>query len=218
LISPGDDSGRTVLSDTDAALERRDDAEVIARYFERFAQVARREVESFVAKGRVCQIEAGQPFCELGQRRHELGFIRAGILRYHVTLANGEEATKDFSFAGTFAVSFGSASMGRPAEVAISAVVATELRVWPYETLLALYESGSEGQRLGRRIAELLYVRKERRELSFLLEDAQTRYLSLREQLGHGIDAIPQYHLASYLGIRPPSLSRLRKRIADSPG
>ena len=206
-----------MISHNDAA-----DAEVIARYFERFAHVPQQDVDAFVAKGRLRRLEAGQPFCELGQRRHELGFIRAGIVRYYVTLADGEEATKDFSFAGTFAVSFGSASMGRPAEVAISAVVATELRVWPYETLLALYESGAEGQRLGRRIAELLYVRKERRELSFLLEDAQTRYLGLQQQLGPGIDAIPQYHLASYLGIRPPSLSRLRlrlrKRVADSPG
>jgi CRP-like cAMP-binding protein len=194
------------------------DTEVIAQYFGRFATVQRQDIESFVVAGRLRHLAAGQPFCELGQRHHELGFIREGILRYHVTLADGEDATKDFSFAGTFAVSFGSASMGCPAEVAISAVVDTELRVWPYETLLALYESGPEWQRLGRRVAELLYVRKERRELSFLLEDAETRYRRLHEQLGQGIHAIPQYHLASYLGIRPPSLSRLRKRIANSPG
>lgn len=192
-----------------------DDTEVIAQYFGRFTSVPREDVESFVGKGRRRRLTAGEPFCVLGQRQHELGFIRDGILRYHVTLADGEDATKDFSFAGTFAVSFGSASMGRPAEVAISAVVATELRVWPYEALLALYESGPPWQRLGRRVAETLYVRKERRELSFLLEDAETRYRRLHEQLGQGIDTIPQYHLASYLGIRPQSLSRLRKRIAD---
>lgn len=194
------------------------DTERIARYFAGLAPVPANEVERFVASGRVRTLAAGQTFCRLGQIEHELAFIRTGILRYHVTLANGDDATKDFSVAGGFAVSFGSASIGRPAQVAISAVLPSQLRVWPYAALLALYNASPAWQLLGRRVAELLYVRKEQRELAFLLQDAATRYRRLRTEFGDALDAIPQYHLASYLGVRPPSLSRLRKRIANSPG
>ena len=190
----------------------------IAAYFRRFANPPEADIARFAALGKPRHLAPGQSFCDLGQERHELAFIRSGIVRYYVTLANGDEATKDFSFTGGFTVSFGSASMRRPAQVAIAAVVATDLLVWPYETLLALYETHPEWQKCGRRVAEMLYVRKEQRELSFLLADAKTRYGQLRGQFGSQIDQIPQYYLASYLGIRPQSLSRLRKRIGVNPG
>ena len=118
---------------------------------------------------------------------------------------------------GTFTVPFGSATLGRPAEVAIEAVVRTELLVWHYQVLQNLYESDMAWQKVGRRVAEMLYVRKEQRELSFLLLDAETRYRNMLAQFGTQADAIPQYFLASYLGIRPQSLSRLKRRIAVSP-
>ena len=148
---------------------------------------------------------------------HEVAFLQVGIVRYLVTLPNGNESTKDFSFKGSFTVSFGSAASRRPAQVAIAAVVRSELLVWPYQALLDRYESSIAWQKVGRRVAELLYVRKEQRELSFLLLDAEARYGQMRTQFGAQVDAIPQYFLASYLGVRPQSLSRLKRRIADAP-
>ncbi|MFM9864228.1 MAG: Crp/Fnr family transcriptional regulator [Micropepsaceae bacterium] len=192
--------------------------ESIAAYLGRFADLGLAEVERFVAKGKSRVLEPGDSFCRLGQRTHEVAFIQAGIVRYMISLPDGNESTKDFSFKGSFTVSFGSAALQRPAEVAIAAVVRTELLVWPYQVLLDLYDSNIEWQKVGRRIAEFLYVRKEQRELSFLLLDAEARYRQMRAQFGPQADAIPQYHLASYLGMRPQSLSRLKKRIADAPG
>lgn len=190
----------------------------IAAYFRRLANPPAADIERFVGDGKPRALEPGACFCRLGQPHHELAFIKSGIVRYFVTLPDGEEATKDFSMAGSFALSFGSAAARRAAQVGIAAVVPTELIVWPYERLLDLYESDPEWQKLGRRIAEMLYVRKEQRELSFLLMDAPARYRQFCEQFGPLADQIPQYHIASYLGIRPQSLSRLRRKLADEPG
>jgi CRP-like cAMP-binding protein len=93
--------------------------------------------------------------------------------------------------------------------------VPTELVGWPYQLRLDLYASDMEWQKLGRRIAELLYIRKEQRELSFLLLDAPARYQRFCAQFGQQADRIPQYYIASYLGIRPQSLSRLRKTLSE---
>jgi CRP-like cAMP-binding protein len=186
----------------------------VAAYFLRLANPPMADIERLVNIGKHRGLDSSETFCRLGQSHHELAFIKSGALRYYVTLPDGEEATKDFSFAGTFALPFGSAAVRRPAQVAIAAIVPTQLVVWPYQSLLDLYESHSEWQKVGRRVAELLYVRKEQRELSFLLMDAQTRYQSMREQFGAQIDLVPQYLLASYLGIRPQSLSRLRKQAS----
>jgi CRP-like cAMP-binding protein len=193
-------------------------AESIAAYLGRFAALPIADIERFVAQGRSRVLEAGDSFCRLGQTTHEVGFIQTGIVRYFVTLSDGNESTKDFSFEGSFTLSFGSAAIQRPAQVAIAAVVRTELLVWPYQVLLDRYDSNIEWQKVGRRVAELLYVRKEQRELSFLLQDAEARYRQMRTQFGPRAEAIPQYFLASYLGVRPQSLSRLKRRIADAPG
>ena len=190
----------------------------IAAYLGQFAEVPAADIERLVAAGRSRVLEPGDSFCQLGQQTHEVAFIQAGIVRYLVTLPDGNESTKDFSFKGSFTLSFGSAVIRRPAQVGIAAVVRTELLVWPYQVLLDRYESNIEWQKIGRRVAELLYVRKEQRELSFLLLDAEARYRQMRAQFGAQADAIPQYFLASYLGVRPQSLSRLKRRIADAPG
>ena len=191
--------------------------ERIAAYLGQFAELAVADVAQFAAAGRSRVLEPGDSFCRLGQQAHEVAFIQAGIVRYLVTLPDGNESTKDFSFEGSFTLSFGSAASRRPAQVAIAAVVRTELLVWPYQALLDRYESSIAWQKVGRRVAELLYVRKEQRELSFLLLDAEARYRQMRAQFGAQVDAIPQYFLASYLGLRPQSLSRLKRRIADAP-
>ena len=189
----------------------------ITTYFGRFANLPESEISAFVAKGRPRMLEPGEHFCHLGQEKHEVAFIEDGIVRYFALTAEGSDSTKDFSLQGSFTLSFGSAALARPAEVAIEAVVRTTLLVWPYQVLLDLYDTDIEWQKVGRRVAEFLYVRKEQRELSFLQEDAEARYRKMLAQFGTQADAIPQYFLASYLGIRPQSLSRLKRRIANEP-
>ena len=213
VIHLGEDASETL-----GTMNPEETVQGITAYLGQFAAVPAADIERFVASGRSRLLEAGDSFCRLGQQTHEVAFIQAGIVRYLVTLPDGNESTKDFSFKGSFTLSFGSAAVRRAAQVAIAAVVRTELLVWPYQVLLDRYESNMEWQKVGRRVAELLYVRKEQRELSFLLLDAEARYRQMRAQFGAQADAIPQYFLASYLGVRPQSLSRLKRRIADAPG
>lgn len=169
------------------------------------------EIDAFLADGRSLTIENGEFFCAPFARVHRLGFLHRGILRFHVLTEDGDDVTKDFAMPGGFAVSFGSAVQGRPADVALSAIGRCELTVWPYERVERQYASSAAWERFGRRVAESLYVRKERRELSFLLRSAAERLAEAREQFGPLLAEIPQYHLASYLGIAPESLSRLRR-------
>jgi len=189
-----------------------EESDAVVAYIRRFADPPADELATFVTRGRPLSLAAGAPFVELGDDKHRLGFIHEGVLRYHLPLANGEDITKDFGFPGWFAVSFGSAVRAIPARVAISAVSPARLTVWPFEDLARLIDSSKSWQRFGRRVAEMLYVRKEEREISFLVEDAVQRYHALLRQFPQALEFIPHYHLASYLGIRPQSLSRIRSR------
>lgn len=133
----------------------------VAAFVHRLARPPQDQIERFIAAGAARRLAAGETFCRHGQALHELAFIRSGIVRYFVTDIDGNDATKDFGFAGSFTISFGSATMGVPARVEIAAVTECDLLVWPWQTMLDLYASDIEWQRLGRRVAEMLYVRKE---------------------------------------------------------
>jgi hypothetical protein len=118
----------------------------IEAYIARFAAPPADQLADFVAAGRSRALAPGEPFCRLGQERHELAFIHEGIVRYYVVLPDGDEATKDFSFAPSFTVSFGSAAAGRPAAVAIAAVTACRLSVWPYAAMLRFASAMPNGR------------------------------------------------------------------------
>ena len=71
-------------------------------------------------------------------------------------------------------------------------------------------------ERLGRKLIESLLVRKELRTRSLLQQSAKERYLSFLETYPHLVARIPQYQLASYLGITEVSLSRLKNSMPVS--
>jgi CRP-like cAMP-binding protein len=187
----------------------------IASYIARFARPPAEQVRGFVAGARRSVVARGEFLVELGDTAHPLYFVHSGAIRYMLIVPeSGDDVTKDFSFAPTFALSFGSAVSGQAARVGIASVTDCVVSVWPFRQLTALYEGDAEWQKLGRVLAERLYVRKEDREIAFLTRTAEQRYVALTETFPDVIAQVPQRHLASYLGITPESLSRLKARMA----
>jgi CRP/FNR family transcriptional regulator, anaerobic regulatory protein len=187
----------------------------IVKFITRFASPPAEQVRKFAAAARTSLIAKGSFLVELGDTAHPLYFIHSGAVRYTLIVPDsGEDVTKDFSFAPTFAASFGSAVSGQPARVAIAAMTDCVVSSWPLQRLTALYDADPQWQKLGRKLAEWLYVRKEDREIAFLTQTAEQRYAALTLTFPGMIDQLPQRHLASYLGITPESLSRLKARLA----
>jgi CRP-like cAMP-binding protein len=187
----------------------------ITNYIARFASPPAEQVREFAAAARTSLIAKGSYLVELGDASHPLYFVHSGAIRYMLILPeSGDDVTKDFSFAPAFAASFGSAVSGQPARVGIAAMTDCVVSSWPLQRLTALYDADAEWQKLGRKLAEWLYVRKEDREIAFLTQTPEQRYAALTLKLGEMIAQVPQRHLASYLGITPESLSRLKARLA----
>ncbi len=187
----------------------------IKKYIFRFASPPAEQVREFAAEARTSLITKGKSLVELGDTAHPLYFVHSGVIRYMLIVPEtGDDVTKDFSFAPTFATSFGSAVSGQPARVGIVAVTDCVVSAWPLQRLTSLYDVNAEWQKLGRKLAEWLYVRKEDREIAFLTQTPEQRYATLTLTFPHMIAQVPQLHLASYLGITPESLSRLKARLA----
>lgn len=88
--------------------------------------------------------------------------------------------------------------------------------VWQihYDDLQEIYRSQAVGNLVGRLTVETLYVEKLNREFSFLSDTAEERYLKLMKDQPDLFQKIPLKHIASYMGITPQALSRIRRRIS----
>jgi CRP-like cAMP-binding protein len=102
----------------------------------------------------------------------------------------------------------------KPTEENIQAVVDSELLILKRSDMEMLYENSSAWQKVGRFLTEMQYVEMEQRTVSFQKHSAKQRYETLIEHHSHYIKFIPLQYLASYLGITPRHLSRLRKEIS----
>lgn len=149
-----------------------------------------------------------------GSNVHELLFVCEGLLRFYYPAADGATSNKAFIAEDTFAGPLAASSLGFPVLYGVQALEPTTLLVASFAEFVALFEQHPAFDRLGRKLAESLLIHKEIRARSLLQQRARERYLDFIEHHPDLVQRIPQYHIASYLGITDVSLSRLRRALA----
>ncbi|GEN73345.1 Crp/Fnr family transcriptional regulator [Chryseobacterium lathyri] len=149
---------------------------------------------------------------EKGKIEKYLSFIESGILRFNIPKIE-YDFTFAFAFENNFVSGYDSFIKQKPSLYNIETI--TDCTLWrvSYDDLQNIYATTTIGNRVGRMIAEELYLKKMKRELCLLENSAKQRYLDLFEEQPQLVQNIPLKYLASYIGIRPQSLSRIRKQI-----
>ena len=187
--------------------------QAIRNYFEQITTLSDLEWEAF-SSGLVRQEFAKKELVlKAGKVEHYLSFIESGMVRFFLD-KNDEELTFDFAFSGDFMSGYSSFITRKPAGFHIQALTNTVLWRISYPDLQKVYEHTNAGNRIGRFAAEQLFLKKTERELAFLTQTAEERYLHLLSNQPKLIQEIPGKYLASYIGITPQALSRIRKRIS----
>lgn len=165
------------------------------------------KLDELLDRGRRVRLPRGEAFVRQGDDGHRMGFIHAGIIRYHVHV-EGEDVTKEFALEGSFIFECVGAVLGVPARGSVSAVEDCELTAWPWPDFEAGLTPG-----MWRRAIGMILIRREARELALRTLDAGARYRSVVEEFpAEDFARIPQHLLASYLGIAPESLSRVKRQ------
>ncbi len=151
-----------------------------------------------------------------GDKVYELLFVTSGLLRFYYVDGEGNEANKAFIAEDTFAGPLASSMLDLPVIYGVQSLEETRLLVCDYRAFVALFEHDPTFERLGRKFAEQLLMRKELRMRSMLQQNARARYLDFIARHPDLVQRIPQYHIAGYLGITEVSLSRLRRSILEA--
>ncbi len=147
-----------------------------------------------------------------GTVENYLTFVEEGIVRHYFQKIEND-ITFDFTFEGSFFSAYKSFLKRTPAEYTIQALTNVILFSISFENLQKVYSETPKGNMFGRFAAEELYLEKFNRELSFLTETAEQRYLNLFKEQPQLIREIPLKYIASYIGVTPQALSRIRRRI-----
>jgi CRP-like cAMP-binding protein len=153
-------------------------------------------------------------FLSVGQIEDNIYFIEKGEVRLFIPKEDEEkEITFGFSFEGEFVSAYDSFLTRKPSLYQLETLVDTTLWSINYHDLQKVYASTIIGNTIGRFISERLYLIKSKRVQSLLNETPEQRYLNLFMDRPNLIKQIPLKYIASYIGVTPQALSRIRKRI-----
>jgi CRP-like cAMP-binding protein len=187
--------------------------ENIRAYFEKFVDLNDYLWSLFTEKIEYIEIAKGETILKKGEVENYVYILQSGAVRLFIPQKDNE-ITFGFAFEGHFFSAYDSFIYRSPCVYQIETL--TEVKVWrmSHKDLNNLFENISEGNSIGRKMAELFFIGKQKRELSLLTKTAEERYYSLFRFQPKLIKEIPLKYIASYIGITPQGLSRIRSRIS----
>jgi CRP-like cAMP-binding protein len=163
-----------------------------------FKNKAIKKNDLFLAEGQVCK---------------HVGFISKGLVRYYIN-HNGEDKTYAFAQEGNFICNNESFIPQTPSTKIIQALEDCEIMQISFADLQIFYKFINEGERFGRLVIEQVFIQTLQDLSSFYTDTPENRYGKFIKQHPDLQQRIPQYYIASYVGVKPQSLSRIRKRIS----
>lgn len=160
-------------------------------------------------------LHKGEFFLQSGKVNHYVGFINKGLVRYFV-FKDDEEATFEFTKEGEFIADYQSFTNKVQSVQNIQAIEDCELLVINHSDLQRIFNTAKHGNLLGRIIIEHRFDVMVSQLLSIYMHSHEQRYKKFIESYSELSQRIPQYLIASYVGIKPQSLSRMRSRFSKN--
>ena len=163
--------------------------------------------------------ESGSYIYMPGDICEKMIFLNSGVIRSFFIDDDGKEFTWSFHFSlpqrkakNTFIIDYASYLHNEPTKFHFEVLSRTSAVLIDKTTIEMLYAKSKYWEHIGRIIAEEVYYTTHNRTLSLLTQPASQRYLELMLQYPELTDLVPQQYIASYLGITPQSLSRIKNR------
>lgn len=149
-----------------------------------------------------------------GDTSDTLYLLQEGLVRLFYTTPEGKERNKAFYRAGQVTGPVSAAITAAPAPFAIQCLEPTSAICFRHRDLLEATRANAQLSHLYRELLSDAFIRNEQREAVLLTLDARQRYQWLLREEPELVERVPQFHLASYLGLDPVSLSRLKRKLS----
>ena len=173
------------------------------------------EEKAFANILRIRQFKKKEFLMQEGEVCSNVSFVNNGCLRLFYNV-EGVENTVQFFFGNSWYTDYASFLTGQPTIENMQALEPCEVVQFKKDDLYKLFNQFPVFEKVGRVMAENAFLSLSRLNQMLTNEEPQQRYLSLMKQRPDVVEKIPQHYIASYLGVKPESLSRIRKRISSS--
>lgn len=187
----------------------------LRKFIETIANVSEKDWLTFSSCLQKREFSKKTSFLRKGQIENHISFIEKGEVRLFIPKEDEiKEITFGFSFQSEFISAYDSFLTRSPSLYQLETLADTILWSISYNDLQEVYRTTKIGNTIGRFISEKLFLIKSKREQSLLNETSDQRYLNLFKDRPNVIKQIPLKYIASYIGVTPQALSRIRKRIS----
>jgi CRP-like cAMP-binding protein len=183
--------------------------------FQQLAPVPDADLPAIRARFAALRVPARAYLMQAGEVAQQCYFVVKGCVRVSIQNREGEDISCYFAAEGMFVSNYESFLTGEPSLYGLQALEPCELLAIDRLGLEELYNNTAYGERIGRRMAELLFVDTMRRLTSFYTQTPEERYLAFLAATPQLLNRLPQHYIASYIGVRPQSLSRIKRRVAN---
>lgn len=186
----------------------------LLNYFNSIMPLTAEETEAIAATMDIQFFKKGTILLREGQISTEAYFVLEGCVRQYF-LVNGEEKTNNFFTENQWVVSIHSISNQVPSGHFMACCIDSYLVVGNRDKEEELYRSFPRLETISRKVMEKVFSEQQEVLASYTTDTPEQRYIKLMKNRPELIMKLPQYQIASYIGVKPESLSRIRKRLSD---
>ncbi|WP_066334799.1 Crp/Fnr family transcriptional regulator [Flavobacterium crassostreae] len=190
--------------------------EALQLYLETLIAFTEKEKAVFLSLFSEIQLKKKEYFAIESEFSSKLAFISTGVMRAFFRNKSGNEYNKTFFTASQFVAAYAFITTRQQNVINIQCLTDCTLLIADFRQLTSLYTQYPKFESLARIMAEYKFAIKEKREIELVTIDAKERYTIFKKEHPDLENLINQYHIASYLGITPTQLSRIRSQKQKS--
>ncbi|MBP1673191.1 MAG: Crp/Fnr family transcriptional regulator [Bacteroidetes bacterium] len=184
---------------------------ILCDFIEQFVPLTEDEKNVILELDVIKYFKKGTLILKQGKRTSESYFVLKGCIRVYYILDGTEKTTEFFTELEGYTPPC--VLSNQPSELYVSCVEDSIIAISKPNMAEEVFKKFPKFETVCRILSEQLIVKSQTNFADFKTSSPEQRYLNLMKERPDLIQRVPQYQLASYLGIKPESLSRMRARI-----
>lgn len=171
-----------------------------------------KEFEAFMSIAKIQEYKKNDYLLNADRPVRKLFFVKSGLMHGY-RIQDGVEITHHFYLENWFATDYESYLTGKRGELYVKALFDTTVYEFNKTTLFNFFKTNEKFEKIRFIQAEDAYLQMVKRVKNFQQMELKDRYLELVNKNPKLFNLVPQKHIASYLGVKPQSLSRIKNEI-----